>query len=288
MKVQMISHTENPELVIATAAKLCYAGCTIEELMYKQTPEMIEKFIKKLMSMGHESPLEHVSFTFAIEGVSRITEQQLTRHRIASYSIQSGRYVNRKNAEFYTPSNILEDDYIKSLYDQAIKDGKDSYEELSTLLTINEVEKELIRRGVFPAEDTKEYDDLTSDADYMIEYANSIDKSIYRNCNKKAIESARCIFPNSLETRIVCTMNARSLLNFFSHRCCFRAQEEIRELANKMLIEVKKIAPILFKNAGATCKMLGYCPEGDMQCEQLSKTIPTLKELFLAYNKMKN
>ncbi len=82
-------------------------------------------------------------------------------------------------------------------------------------------------------------------------------------------EDARYILPNAAETKIVCTFNARSLLNFFSLRCCTRAQWEIRALANKMLAEVKKVAPVIFENAGPTCVSEGVCHEGTMSCGRL-------------------
>ena len=134
MKVKLISHTKDPELVIATAAKLCYAGCSIEDLMNQQTPEGIEKFISMLEEMGHESPFEHVSFTFAIEEISRVAEQQLTRHRIASYSIQSGRYVDRSNAQFYIPEDIGNHEISKGLYLDVIEHSKDAYEKIWHIL----------------------------------------------------------------------------------------------------------------------------------------------------------
>lgn len=266
MKVQILSHTNNPELLIATAAKLCYAGCTIDELKAKQTPEEIEAFIKRLSNMGHESPLEHVSFTFAIEGVSRITEQQLTRHRLASYSIQSGRYVTRDNAEFFVPLAIGENELANSVYAEACKKAKADYKTLEMLIEFELCTQECERR---------ELKRTTADP---VADLKKVDKQAYRDIHKVAIENARCVFPNSLETRIICTMNARSLLNFFKHRCCFRAQEEIRELAYKMLSLVKEICPTLFANAGAPCKC-GICPENSMQCKQLKGKIPTMVEV---------
>ena len=80
MKVALLNSTINPELLIATAAKLCYSPSSIEELKKKQTEEGIEKFLNMLMSYGHQSPIEHVSFTFAVEGVSRSLSHQLVRH----------------------------------------------------------------------------------------------------------------------------------------------------------------------------------------------------------------
>ena len=79
-------------------------------------------------------------------------------------------------------------------------------------------------------------------------------------------EDARFILPSAACTNIIVTMNARSLLNFFELRCCQHAQWEIRQLANKMLSEVKKIAPTIFKNAGPACKTKNFCPENKKDC----------------------
>lgn len=264
MKVQILSHTKDPEQLIATAAKLCYAGCTIDELKAKQTPEEIEAFIKRLSDMGHESPLEHVSFTFAIEGVSRITEQQLTRHRLASYSIQSGRYVTRNNAEFFIPIAIEDNAVAKEIYLNACDKSKNDYAAI-----IASIESELC---------FQECKKRRFGTNNPIAILKEVDKDSYRDIHKFAIENARCVFPNSLETRIICTMNARSLINFFKHRCCFRAQDEIRELAYKMLSLVKEICPTLFINAGPACKC-GICPENSMQCDKFKGKIPTMIEV---------
>jgi thymidylate synthase (FAD) len=79
-------------------------------------------------------------------------------------------------------------------------------------------------------------------------------------------EDSRYILPNATCTNIIITMNARSLLNFFELRCCLHAQWEIRKCANKMLHEVKKIAPTIFKNAGPSCKTKNVCPENNKKC----------------------
>jgi len=80
------------------------------------------------------------------------------------------------------------------------------------------------------------------------------------------VEDARFVLPNAACTNIIVTMNARSLMNFFELRCCLHAQWEIRHLANKMLTEVKKIAPTIFKNAGPACKTKKICPENKKDC----------------------
>jgi len=79
-------------------------------------------------------------------------------------------------------------------------------------------------------------------------------------------EDARFVLPNATCTNIIVTMNARSLLNFFELRCCQHAQWEIRKLANKMLQEVKKVAPNIFKKAGPACKSKGICLENKKDC----------------------
>jgi len=86
LKVKLLEYTPNPEKVIASAAKLCYSAVGIDEIQQGLNEEKINKFLNTLMSYGHESPIEHVSFTFAVEGVSRSLTHQLVRHRIASYS----------------------------------------------------------------------------------------------------------------------------------------------------------------------------------------------------------
>ena len=93
MKVMLIAHTPEPERVVAAAAKLCYSNAHLDDLLEGLTPEKSREFLSKLASLGHESPTEHASFTFAIEGVSLALLAQITRHRIASYSVQSQRYV---------------------------------------------------------------------------------------------------------------------------------------------------------------------------------------------------
>ena len=76
-------------------------------------------------------------------------------------------------------------------------------------------------------------------------------------------EDARFVLPQATTTNIVVTMNCRTLLNFFEHRCCTRAQWEIRHVANAMLALCREVLPAVFAVAGAKCERLGYCPEGE-------------------------
>ena len=232
MKVELLTYTNNIEDVITSAGKLCYSKVGVSEILEKSTPEDNERFIKMLSDMGHHSPLEHVSFTFAIEGVSRALTHQLVRHRIASYSQQSQRYVSLdKTFEYITPPVILNDDELKYGFDHIMNVLHNAYIVTSENLKVKYLEKGMNER----------------------------------DASKKAIEDARYLLPNACETKIVVTMNARTLLHFFEKRCCSRAQWEIREMANKMLKLCNEISPTLFSLAGPTCKK-GYCNEGNMSC----------------------
>ena len=223
IKVKLLEHTPEPERAVAMAARLCYSAAGAEELAERMSTEQVNKLLTKIVEMGHASTMEHVSFTFGIEGVSRVLTHQLVRHRLASYSQQSQRYVAEHNFEYILPPSIEEKPAAKARFEALMEDIQKAYNELADM-------------GV-PKED------------------------------------ARYVLANATETKIVVTMNARSLMHFFNLRCCNRAQWEIRDLAYKMLAEVKKVAPLLFKNAGASCVAMGHCPEGAMTCGRFSEMI---------------
>lgn len=260
IKCKILTHTPNPEEVVTAAGKLCYSAVGVDEILEKQTPETIEKFVNMLMSMGHESPIEHVSFTFAVEGVSRSLTHQLVRHRLASYSQQSQRYVKLEDTfEYITPKEIEKYDYINSIFIKSMNDAFEAYVKISRELLIQYSYEYLI-------DEIEAYcPDIQQDEEFMLKVMREEHKRKYSKFEKKAIENARAVLPNACETKIVFTMNARTLMNFFSHRCCRRSQGEINELAHVMLKLVQEIAPILFKYAGAGC-VRGKCPEGMMTC----------------------
>ena len=106
MRVQLLTHTPDPEQVVAAAARLCYSDASIDQLL-ERAPEQAPKLLRKILALGHLSVLEHASFTFGIEGVSRACSHQLVRHRIASYSQQSQRYVSHETPfEAVVPESI--------------------------------------------------------------------------------------------------------------------------------------------------------------------------------------
>lgn len=241
MKVKILAHTPEPEKVIAMAGKLCYSPSDIDTLEDNLTEDNINSFVNRLVSMGHESPLEHVSFTFGIEGVSRSLTHQLVRHRLASYSQKSQRYVEEGQFEYIVPKVIEENPEAAALYELSMEQDQSAYDKLVDIITNDLLEKEK----------TKLERDLTNKE--------------FNALQKVAYENARYVLPNACETKIIVTMNIRSLFNFFEHRCCNRAQDEIRDLADEMLRQCREVAPVLFTKAGASCEH-GKCPEGAMSC----------------------
>lgn len=252
MKVEMLACTPEPEKLVAAAAKLCYSKTGASGLMEKLSDEQVDNFLLKLAELGHDSPLEHMTFTFAVEGVSRVLTHQLVRHRMASYSQQSQRYVKLEQFEYIVPPTILKNKVACELFKEAMAADQVVYDKLVSVLQTEHVEK-LLSEGVD-------------------------EKKANQQAEKMAIEDARYVFPNACETKIVVTMNGRSLINFFEHRCCERAQWEIRGLADLMLIEVRKVAPSIFKTAGPKC-LKAPCPEGRMSCGKIVQTRNKYKEL---------
>jgi thymidylate synthase (FAD) len=253
MKVTIIQHTPEPEKLIAAAAKLCYSPIGVEDIMEGLDAQKVEKFLNMLMDLGHESPIEHVTFTFGVEGVSRVLTHQLVRHRVGcSYSQQSQRYVKLEQFEYIVPPEIEKLPAAKEKFIQAMADDQRVYNELVELL-MEEHFKRYIAEG-------------------------KTEKQARSAAEKTSIEDARYVFPNACETKIVFTMTARALMNFLRHRCCNRAQWEIRELADEMLRQLKAVAPVLFKHAGPGCVASG-CPEGAMTCGRMLEMREKYKNL---------
>ncbi|KGK91033.1 thymidylate synthase ThyX [Desulfosporosinus sp. HMP52] len=225
MIVDLIQHTPDPEKVVAAAARLCYSSDAIPDLFEQLNDDKVANFVRRLREMGHLSPFEHVSFQFSIDGVSRALSHQLVRHRIASYSQRSQRYVKENGFEFVVPPSVRQNPEALERFETVMSRLQEDYQEL-----LNNV----------PAED------------------------------------ARYVLPNACTTSLMATFNARSLLNFFEHRTCIRAQWEIRFLAERMLNLVREVAPNLFSEAGPTCITQGVCRQGTYSCGRL-KTLERKK-----------
>jgi len=240
LKVILLRHTPNPEETISMAAKLCYSPSDVESLKGKIEAKDQKAFVERLVQMGHMTPIEHPSFTFAIEGISRACSHQLVRHRLASYSQQSQRYVSEKSGvrgqgseaeegfDYIIPPSIAEDEKAKEIFEASMVEAQKAYDRL--IAKLNE-------RGIK---------------------------------GESANQDARFVLPNAAETKIMVTMNARELLHFFRLRCCNRAQWEIRHMAEKMLQLVKEVAPTIFHKAGPAC-LYAPCPEGDYSCGKIKE-----------------
>lgn len=232
MNVVLLQCTPEPERLVALAARLCYSPATIGDLREDISRKDVRGLIRRVLSMGHASVLEHVTFTFGVEGISRAASHQLVRHRIASYSQQSQRYVA---AEF---------GYVEP---QTIR-GKRVRDPDTTAAPRR-------ARETAPLLHARFEEHMKSSAKL---YADMVKAGI-------PAEDARFVLPNATETKILVTMNARELHHFFSLRTCRRAQWEIRAMAMEMLRVAKEKAPLLFESAGPGC-VRGRCPEGKMSC----------------------
>ncbi len=202
MKVELICCTPNPEKIIASAAKICYSKSDINGIMEGLDEANTASYVKMISELGHSSVIEHSSFTFGIEGVSRSLLAEITRHRIASFSVQSQRYVRENMFEYVVPPEIAESEEAASEFKAAMEEDQRHYDKISALL------KEKHKKS-FMAEGMSE-------------------KAAVAAAEKRAIEDARFVLPNACTTKIIMTMNCRSLMNFFELRCCNRAQWEIR------------------------------------------------------------
>lgn len=239
LSVKLLSHTPEPEKTVAAAARLCYSDAGADVLFDGMSARRAEKLVDMLAEMGHESPLEHVSFTFTIEGVSRAFLAQMTRHRIASYSVQSQRYVRKDAFDYVLPPSVAGDPAAAAEFQKAMDAAAESYARLAAILEKNAAAG-LIASGME-------------------------EEKAHKLAEKEAIEDARFVLPNACDTKMIVTMNARSLRNFFRLRCCNRAQWEIRAVADEMLRLCKAAAPSLFAKAGPPCAA-GPCTEGKMSC----------------------
>jgi thymidylate synthase (FAD) len=193
MHVEIIGATSfvggegGPEALVEYAGRACYRS---------QARGQPAKFLQARIREGHESIIEHASVTFEITGISRACSHQLVRHRIASYSQESQRYVDMSEPEFVVPPSVAENPQAQEVWDEFMDTVADTYHQLREL-------------GV-----------------------------------RK--EDARFVLPNAAATRLIVTMNFRSLRHLFAVRCDKAAQWEIRALALEMLRQVHELAPAAF------------------------------------------
>ncbi|MEN3013488.1 MAG: FAD-dependent thymidylate synthase [Endomicrobiia bacterium] len=172
LEVKLLSFTKNALYVIYSSFRQCYSALTAEEIFKKCLKEKEDKkyedFIRKLIDSGHESPLEHVSFTFSISGVSRALTHQLVRHRIASYSQQSQRYVKMENFEYIVPPLISSNENLKKEFDNFMKEVQKKYD-----FFVRELEK-LGKKG----------EEVYQDARYILPQATETKIVVTMNCRE--------------------------------------------------------------------------------------------------------
>lgn len=231
MRVKLISCTPNMLDVIYTGARTCYnAGSPLE--MYEDIENISEdkklKLVKSCIESLHHSVLEHAYFTFAIEGISRSCSHQLVRHRLASYSQQSQRYVEIKENQ-------------GELYD--LLHGVTTNEKIAKM-------KEIVEKYFVDINDNNYYGYIHC----LWQYTNRIE------CGE-TVEDARNSLPNATKTNIVMSLNLRSCINFFSLRLCNSSQLEIRKLASLMRDEILNIEPWLKPYLVPKCILLKGCNE---------------------------
>ena len=277
LNLKLISNTPDPERLVATAASLCYSDKSIDEIIKSMTLSEAKKLITMLDEMGHDSVFEHVSFTFGIEGVSRILLAQLTRHRISSYSVRSQRYVPEIYFKYIIPEDIkkfeLEQSYIES-----IERNQQEYNCMVDALMYEYLVNHIRYH------DHNKYNEYLLDKkslsfdsnNYLVDNIPYLKgNKLYNKFLKRAIENSRYLLPGACETKIIMTINARSLFNLFGLRSCFRAQDEIWRLIITMIKEVKKVAPNIFANSGPEC-LSDKCKQKAMSCgrqEEIKKII---------------
>lgn len=221
MRVTLVAHTPNPDQVCDMASRTC----TSSECPELSTAVNGTRALEHALSARHESVSEHASFTFQVEGVSRVTEIQLVRHRLASYSIQSGRYCDRRPSEFKMPQSIWD-----------------------------AMESELMNGGGWSPNGC-----LKDDLEQLRRDLDAVDERM-KSMGIPA-EDRRYIYPQGILTNIVVTANARELRHIAGERMCARAQTEIREVVSEMVRLAREVAPVLFEGVGPKCETMGYCPE---------------------------
>ena len=129
MNVILLAHTPEPDALVAAAARICYRDITAQELLHGEENNLSRKLIAELFRSGHMSTFEHVSFTFGIDGLSRVASHQLVRHRVASFSQQSQRYVKMSGEEenMIIPPIIQANSEALRIFQNAAKTSQESY-----------------------------------------------------------------------------------------------------------------------------------------------------------------
>ncbi|SHE81793.1 thymidylate synthase (FAD) [Desulforamulus putei DSM 12395] len=218
-----------------------------------------KELVLKIVNSGHKAALEFDFFLFGIEGYARVTEVQLVRKRLASYMIKTGRTNKGGKRSFDV------------VIPKGIEDNRIIYKIPIDSLTLS---------------DGTPLRNYLSSEEKEVAYSVGVDEILellelwYEMGVRQGFqeEELRYLKPQATEFKALIGMNAHALNDWFSIRCCKKAQTEIRDLANKMLHICKNTAPELFVNAGPNCVNLGYCPENELQHQDCKGKIITKNE----------
>jgi thymidylate synthase (FAD) len=253
--VRLIRYAEDAPRLVAVASKVSLSRKPLQELL-EISDEEVEVWIRETFKRQHFSPWEHASYTFVVDGLSRVASHQLVRHRVASYTQMSHRYT-----EGYLRSLALEASRIaghdcpekpKGNKREVYKCYSDAVMAAGGLVTnASELARLASMAFVPPLQFLNREDLLGAWADSVLVSASDY----YRLLSKGALrEDARYVLADSVRTRIVVTMNARELVQvFLPLRMCTKAQWEIRYTAWALWRELMKVHPQLFKWAGPSC-----------------------------------
>ena len=210
--IELLTYTPEPERLVAVAARRSYDKRSAMQIWEEMTDAEVARLLYRVIRHGHTSVLEHINFTFAIEGVSRALSHQLVRHRMASYTQQSQQRSNERDFDFTVPPEIRKNSELAKEFQEKVK----------------------------------------ALAEF---YTRAIETGIPKG-------QARYILPNACVTRIIMTMNARSLFNLISQRTCGVEEWEFRMVASKIHQLLLEVAPNIFSHAGPRCITDLVCLEG--------------------------
>lgn len=233
MNVEILSITQEPLKTMYVAARTCYSHEAPQEIAKTYSEEKALKLLKKIIDSGHESLLEHINVTFAIDGISRSIGNQLVRHRHCTFSQKSTRYCKIKNSA----------KSIQGYIDLAEQGNPFLLKDLCSTYFVVDLDN----------------------TDLLINYAKQLIKYLELTEQGVKAEDAREVLPLALKTSLVMTCNLRELTHICGLRLCTRAQKPIRELVKEMSNLVTKEIPFMAPYLVPKCERIGYCDE-DKSC----------------------
>ncbi len=201
-----------PEEIVEIAGRVCYMS-----FGPRQSPRSNAEYVRNLLNQGHESVLEHVVWTFILEGISRAFSHELVRHRAGfAFSQLSQQYHDERAANAVEPSILLKFPDLHRAWQSSIQCSQETYATLLQRL-------ESLRSNFSDPNDKKEI-------------------------NRFIHSAARSVLPNAIETKIVMSANARALRYFLKLRGTIAGDEEMRFVCAELLKIVKEEAPSLFSD----------------------------------------